>query len=264
MPRQPIAPFLVALVSSLALGCNGPETTLPTELPAGQPSTGQSPASAAPASGLAAASRVPEFDPGDFVSVVDNRFFPLPPGTRFIYRGSEDGEPLKDIVDVTREAKTILGVKVTVVLDRLFKSGDLVEKTFDYFAQDKAGNVWYFGEDTKEFENGVVVSTAGTFQAGKDGARAGIIMPAHPKVGETTREEFAPGVAEDMATVLSRGEKVSVPFGTFHGCIKTANFTPLEPGAREIKYYCPRIGFVRGFDVTGGTVRLHLTSVQSR
>jgi hypothetical protein len=204
----------------------------------------------------------PEFDPGDFVRVIDNPFFPLRPGTRFVYAGSEDGEPLKDLFDVTHDVKNVLGVEATVVLDRLFNRGALVEKTFDYFAQDRKGNVWYLGEDTKEFENGQVVSTAGTWLAGRNGARPGIAMPAHPKVGQTVQQEFAAGVAEDMSTFLERGTTVSAPLGTFHGCLKTSDFTPLEPGAKEVKFYCRGIGFVKGHDVTGGTVRLALTHIR--
>ncbi len=267
MPRYAIAPLLTALASALVLGCGNQAPTQPIETPladlAATLAADSTTAAAAPAPALEAASKLPEFDPGNFVRVVDNKYFPLPRGARFVYEGTEGSEPLKNVSDVTDIAKTILGVKVVVVLDRLFRSGALVEKTFDYFAQDKDGNVWYLGEDTKEFENGKVFSTAGTFEAGKDGAKAGIIMRAHPKVGQTTQQEFAPGVAEDMATVLSLDATVSVPYGTFDHCLKTEDFTPLEPGAKEVKFYCPAIGFTRGRDVTGGSVRLHLTRLAS-
>jgi hypothetical protein len=131
---------------------------------------------------------------------------------------------------------------VTVVLDRVFLNGELKEKTFDWYAQDKEGNVWYFGEDTKEYDNGRVVSTAGSFEAGKNGAKAGIIMRVHPKVGQTTPQEFAPGVAEDKARVLDLNATITVPYGTFTHCLKQEEFTPLEPDALENKYYCRASG----------------------
>ena len=148
------------------------------------------------------------------MKTIDNPLSPFLPGTRFVYVGTEDGEPLRDLVDVTRDRKTIQGVRATVILDRLFKAGELVEKTFDYFAQDEDGNVWYLCEDTKEFENGRVVSTAGTWLSGVHGARPGIFMPAHPKAGQTVQQEFAAGVAEDKSTFVDVHTTVTVPFGT--------------------------------------------------
>jgi hypothetical protein len=150
------------------------------------------------------------------------------------------------ITDATRDRKTILDVPVVVVLDRVFQSGPLTEKTFDWYAQDRQGNVWYFGEDTKEFESGRVVSTAGSFEVGKHAARAGIIMRAHPKLGQVTPQEDAPGVAEDKSRSLGVDATVSPPHGTVRHCTKTAEFTDLEPNAEEYKFYCPGIG------VTGG------------
>ena len=196
MPRALISSLLVAV--TLLLACDRQMPTTPTDLPA----------AAQPEASLSSSATAPHFDPKNFVRGVDNRFFPLPPGTRFIYVGQEDGEPVRNLSDVTRREKTILGVKVTVVLDRVYQSGELKEKTLDWYAQDKKGNVWYLGEDSKEYENGVVVSTAGSWEAGKNGARGGIIMPAHPHVGQLTQQEFAAGVAEDMARVLRRGLSV--------------------------------------------------------
>jgi hypothetical protein len=200
--------------------------------------------------------------PDEFVRDVDHPFFPLPRGTRYLYSGAEENEPTRDIIDVTTRDKTILGVNVTVVLDRVFIGGELAERTLDYFAQDKRGNVWYLGEDTKEYENGKVVSTAGSFEAGQNGAKAGIIMRAHPKVGQTTQQEDAPGVAEDKSTVVSLDETVATPYRTFHHCIKTKDFTPLEPGALEVKFFCRGVGFVRARDVSGGNARQALTDIQ--
>jgi hypothetical protein len=198
------------------------------------------------------------------VGAVDNPLFPLPLGRRLIYRGTGDGEPQRVVTDVTRQHKTILGVDVVVVLDRVFVSGELAELTYDWYAQDRHGNVWYFGEDTKEFEDGKVVSTAGSFEAGKNGARAGIIMRAHPKVGLTTPQEFAAGVAEDQARVVDKNVTATVPYGTLRHCIKTAEFTPLEPDVLENKWYCPGIGIAREQDVRGGNVTTALTAIVQR
>ena len=205
--------------------------------------------------------KFPDFDPSEFVAVVDNPYFPLQRGTRLTYTGTDDGAPLKNVTEVSNRRMSIVGVDVFIVSDKLYNSGSLVEKTTDYYAQDDDGNVWYFGEDTKEFDHGTVISTAGTWLAGKDGARPGIIMRAHPKVGQTTQQEFAAGVAEDMATVLRLNSKVTVPFGSFRRCVETEDFTPLHPGATEIKNYCPGIGLTKSRDVTGGTVQLELVKI---
>ena len=252
-------PLMTPLLLAFALACESENATQPSAL---GPAQQAHPSTVADVGSQS--SKLPEFDPADFVAGVDNRLFPLPLGRRLIYHGTEDGEPETVITDVTRNRKTILGVRVVVVLDRVFLSGELIEKTFDWYAQDKHGNVWYFGEDTKEFENGEVVSTAGSFEAGKDGARAGILMRAHPKVGQVTAQEFAPGVAEDKSRVVDLNVTVTVPYGTFRHCIKTEDFTPLEPGALENKFYCRGVGVVRERDVRGGTVSTALARIVSR
>jgi hypothetical protein len=129
-----------------------------------------------------------------------------------------------------------------VVDDRAWEGGQLIEKTYDWFAQDKEGNVWYFGEDTKEYEDGKVVSTKGSWEAGVDGAKPGIIMPADPKVGQSYRQEYYPGEAEDMARVLSLNDTVTVPYGSFDHVLETKEWTPLEPGFYEKKYYVGGVG----------------------
>ncbi|HEU5153481.1 MAG TPA: hypothetical protein VFU03_01990 [Gemmatimonadales bacterium] len=246
--------ILLLLGPALALACHAPDLTDPAAVGNDQTPvlTPQLPAGVAD---------LPPFDPNTFVPAVTNPLFPLPLGRRLIYRGTEDDMPETVVTDITRGQKTILGVAVTVVLDRVFLNGELKEKTFDWYAQDTAGNVWYFGEDTKEYENGKVVSTAGSFEAGKNGAKAGIIMRAHPKVGQVTPQEFAPGIAEDKARVLDLNAMITVPYGTFTHCLKQEEFTPLEPEALENKYYCPGVGIVKELDVKGGTVNTGLTTI---
>jgi hypothetical protein len=254
-PRTTLTRAAIA-AAALALGCSSQDVTEPS-------TAGMSPAD--PPSGIDAKRvGIEDFDPDDFVGAVNNPLFPLPLGRRLIYRGTGDGEPMRVVTDVTRQHKTILGVPVVVVLDRVFVSGELAELTYDWYAQDWHGNVWYFGEDTREFEDGEVVSTAGSFEAGKNGARAGIIMRAHPKVGLTTPQESAPGVAEDQSRVVDKNVTVTVPYGTFRHCIKTAEFTPLEPEVLENKWYCPGVGIARERDVRGGNDTDALTAIVQR
>lgn len=260
MPRSLLRLSVVALASVLTLSCNHNTPTQQSDVPAAPVASVATPAAQLESSSTSHF-RQPEFDPEDFVAGVDNRYFPLKPGTRFVYRGTEDGEPERVVTDVTRHQKTILGVKVVVVLDRVYLSGTLKEKTLDWYAQDEDGHVWYLGEDSKEYENGKVISTAGSWEAGKNGARAGVIMLAHPHVGQSYQQEFAAGVAEDKARVLQLNARVSVPYGTFKHCLKTEETTSLEPGAKEVKFYCPGVGFVKGDDVSGGTVHIVLTKV---
>jgi hypothetical protein len=263
MPTPRVTLGLAAAAAlALAISCNSQDTTQPS--PPYGASAGPTASATATAGAAGARSDLPVFDPGKFVRGVDNPLFPLPLGRRLISRGLDDGEPTTVVTDVTRDHKTILGVPVVVVLDRVFVKGVLTERTFDWYAQDTHGNVWYFGEDTKEFEDGRVVSTAGSFEAGKDGAKAGVIMRAHPKVGQVTPQESAPGVAEDKARVVARNVTVTVPAGTFHRCIKTAEFTPLEPDVLENKWYCPGVGITRERDVRGGTVSTALVRIVQR
>jgi hypothetical protein len=148
------------------------------------------------------------------------------------------------------------------VHDQGFLDGELTEDTFDWYAQDKAGNVWYFGEDSKTIEDGQVVSTEGSWEAGVNGARPGVIMLAAPEIGVRYQQEFAAGVAEDMAKVVSLTESVTVPYGSFTGCLKTLEWSPLEPGAREYKFYAPGVGELLEIDAKGSGQPLELISIQ--
>ena len=198
---------------------------------------------------------VPPFDATQFVSGVDNPYFPLVPGSVLSY---SDGTEIEQ-VEVIRGTKKILGVATTIVHDQVFVDGSLTEDTFDWYAQDGDGNVWYFGEDTKELDHGTVVSTEGSWEAGVNGATAGIIMLAEPKVGDSYAQEDAPDVAADKAKVVSLDETVTVAAGTFTGCIETLERTPLEPNVHEYKYYAPGVGLVLEVASSKGRGRLELT-----
>ena len=180
----------------------------------------------------------PHIDPADFTTTIDNEYFPLKPGTTFVYEGgAQHGE-----MTVTSETKMIMGVECVVVDHKEWEAGKLIERTHDWFAQDNEGTVWYFGEDTKEYDNGKVVSTKGSWEAGVDGAKPGIIMPAEPKVGESYRQEYYPGEAMDMAKVLSLNASVRVPYGSFDRALETREWPPLQPVFSEKKYYVRGVG----------------------
>jgi hypothetical protein len=190
---------------------------------------------------------LPKFDPCNYSNdgIVNNPFYTLTPDATYTYEGeTEDGKE-KNIVIVTNDTKEILGINATVVWDRVWLEDELIEETFDWFAQDKEGNVWYLGEDSKEYENGQVTTTEGSWEAGVDGAKPGIIMEANPQVGDQYRQEYYIGHAEDQAEVVSLNETVTVPFGTFANCLQTHDSTPLEPTTGdEDKSYCTDVGGV--------------------
>jgi hypothetical protein len=186
----------------------------------------------------------PRIDPAEFVSKVDNPYFPLVPGTRFVYHEIEDGKTTVNEVRVLPETKVIMGVTCTVVHD-VVKDGDRVkEDTYDWYAQDKQGNVWYFGEDTREFLDKGIIRTEGSWEAGVDRNQPGILMPDHPAPGAPYRQEYGPGHAEDMGQVVALNETVKVPFGSFSGCVRTKEWSLLEAGTDK-KWYAKGVGFIR-------------------
>jgi hypothetical protein len=193
--------------------------------------------------------------PGRFSAQVDNPWFPLTPGTTYVYTGVKDGKPARDVLTVTRQTRTIRGAPCVVVEDRLYLRGRLAERTTDWYSQDRQGNVWYFGEATAELDaRGRVTSTEGSWQAGLDGAEPGIYMPAHPRVGQSGRQELYKGHAEDHFRVV----------GLFANALLTDEWTPLEPGALGRKLYVRGVGTVVERAVKGGDEYLELISVRRR
>jgi hypothetical protein len=186
-----------------------------------------------------------------YSSRVTNVWFPLKPGTTFVYRGTKDGKPTRDVVTVTHRTRVIQGAPCVVVSDRLYEAGTLEERTSDYYAQDRDGNVWYFGEDTAELTPaGKVKSTEGTWRAGRDGAKAGIYFPARPRVGQTGRQEYYKGQAEDHFRVVSVSAMTVV----------THEWTPLEPGVLDEKVYRRGVGTLREVSLRGPVERNVLVS----
>ena len=200
-------------------------------------------------------------DPSRFVRTVDNPWFPLRPGTTFVYRGVKDGEPSRDVVRVTSRTRVIQGVRCTEVGDRLYTSGRLSERTTDWYAQDRVGTVWYFGEDTAELDPaGKVTSREGSWLAGVAGARAGVFMPARPRVGQRFRQEYLKGHAEDHFQVLSLRARARVPAVSSDSALLTKEWTPLEPGVVDYKLYVRGIGLVDERTIRGGDERNALVS----
>jgi hypothetical protein len=201
-------------------------------------------------------------DPADFTTRIDNPWWPMRPGSRWVYRETApDGTRQRVVVTVLDRTKRIAnGITARVVHDVVSEAGEPVEITDDWYAQDRCGNVWYLGEATKELENGKVVSTAGSFEAGVDGAQAGVIVPAKPRPGLRYRQEYYAGQAEDRAEVLSLREQVEVPFGFFRAgtVLMTRDLNPLEPKVLELKFYARGIGPVLAVGVSGGSDREEL------
>jgi hypothetical protein len=204
-----------------------------------------------PAPALHRSSAATAIDPGNFVRQVTNPYFPLRPGTLLVYRGVKDGKVQIDRVFVTDRTKTILGIHATVVRDiARRRGGKVLEKTFDWYAQDRQGNVWYLGENTKSFESGHV-STEGSWKAGEHGARAGIVMEADPRAATAYRQEFWKGHAEDQAWVVKRGGTVRVPLRKLHHKLVTFEWARLEPGVIDKKVYARGFGIVQELSQTG-------------
>jgi len=229
--------------------------------------TGTAPATSAP-------KLPPENGPGYTVDVrpenfptatkVDNPYFPLTPGTRATYDGNGEDGPERTVTKVTRETKTILGVATVVVHDTVLRDGTLYEDTYDWYAQDKDGNVWYFGEDTRALDDktGKLTDTTGSWQAGVSGAQPGIIMKAHPAVGDSFYQEYLKGEAEDQADVTKTGETLTVPYGSFTDAIRTKDYTALETAVVENKIYARGLGVIHVEHVTGPAETMDLVTIE--
>ncbi len=199
--------------------------------------------------------------PQDFVSVIDNPYFPLPVGRTLVYEGIKDGQTQVDTFTVTNQTKVILGITATVVSDVSTHDGTLLEKTFDYYAQDNQGNVWYLGEDTTHFLAHGKTDTSGSWLGGVRGAQPGLIMEANPQIPDAYRQELLVGQAEDTAWVVELGGTVTVPYGKLRNTLTTLEATRIEPGAYDLKIYAPGIGIALEQSLTGATEIAQLVSV---
>jgi len=263
---------LLVVLAVMLTGCG---TAVSTPSPAAQSSAAQSFPATASLPATPAATPIPTFarnpapivegqpyvqhiDPAMFVDRIDNPFMPWIVGSRFVFDGTEHVE-----VTVLPDTKEILGVQTTTVHDQVFSGSEVTEDTLDWYAQDAQGNVWYFGEQTAEYEGGKVTSTEGSWVGGVDGAQPGIIMLAQPAVGDSYRQEYLKGEAEDLASVMALSGSVSSKAGSWSGAdvLVTEEWTPLEPDVREQKTYARGVGVVEAHLLKGGKEHTSLTSV---
>jgi len=256
--------------ASMTTSTAKPSTAATTQTTQAPPSTTYPPTTVSQAtSTTSAAADAPtpagEYSPvinsADYVADVTNPFFPLKPGTKYTFDGTDEGDAEHIEVTVTNETRIILGVRATQVRDIVYVKGKLEEATLDWYAQDRQGNVWYFGEDSKEYDKGKVVSTKGSWKAGVDGAEPGIIMEANPAIGDTYRQEYLRGEAEDMAKIVDTNGSATTEYGQHSGLVVTEEWTPLEPGVTARKYYARDIGVVLEEYVKGAQGRTELTSI---
>jgi hypothetical protein len=262
----------LALATSLAVvgGCGAAATAGKDNSPLTSPkpasSTASNGASAGSSSqgGLPRGSESVKLDPVDFSVSIDNPYWPMSPGSKWVYSETDTkGTKQKVVVEVTGQTKMIAnGIEARVIRDTVTENGVPVEITYDWYSQDKAGNIWYLGEYVSNYENGKVVDHGGSFEAGVDGAQPGIAMPANPEPGLSYRQEYYKGEAEDKAAVIAVGkERVQVPFGYFNkDILMTRDLVPTEPKVQELKFYAPNVGPLLSVHTDGAGGRAELVS----
>ncbi|MGI8860793.1 MAG: hypothetical protein ACR2HO_11700 [Rubrobacteraceae bacterium] len=227
--------------------------------------SGSSSAAASAGQGdLPQGSEAVKLDPAEFTTRIDNPYWPMAPGSKWVYSETDTkGTHQKVVVEVTHKTKMIAnGIEARVVRDTATENGKITEQTDDWYAQDKAGNIWYLGEVTAEYKNGKVTTRSGSFEAGVDGAQPGIALPANPEPGLSYRQEYYKGEAEDKGAVVTVGdEQVQVPFGFFDkDVLMTRDLVPTEPKAQELKFYAPNVGPVLSVHTDGDGGRAELVS----
>jgi len=205
----------------------------------------------------------PTIDPAGFTSEITNPYFPLTPGTTFVYEGTSEGKAEVNAVRVTAVTRHILGVDCLIVHDVVEQAGVVVEDTFDWYAQDKAGSVWHFGEDPRELDaRGRVMTTKGSWEAGQHGANPGVVMTARPTIGDSYRQEYRKGVAEDRGRVIQTGQTRTTPTRSYDNVVVVAERTRLEPKILEHKEYAPGIGLITENVVKGADEASHLARIE--
>jgi hypothetical protein len=275
MKHLRIVDFTIGLVFLALAGCATPSTntapppptiriepTVPGLLTAPAATVSKNPT--APSGSPTSGPYAPKIDPANFVTVIDNPFFPLKPGTTFVYYGkTEKGKEHNEVL-VTSETKVIMEVTCVVVKDTVMVDGKLEEATIDWYTQDKSGNVWYFGEDAKDYDpSGKVISTAGSWVGGVNGAQPGIVMEASPVIGDPYRQEYLKGEAEDKAQVVSLSESATIKYGAFSNLVMTKEWSDLEPNVTENKYYAKGVGFIL-VTTPDGVEYLELTEIRMK
>ena len=263
-PRVIAATLAVGVLAGIAAGCGSSSSSSSTAASSTTGSSTTASSTSAPALAPIHGTYSPTIDPSNFVKTINNRYFPLIPGTGFHYTGvAENGKaPRRDDMVVTHQTKQILGVTATVVRDVVSAHGKPIEKTDDWYAQDKAGNVWYMGEDSFELKNGKFAKAPDSWEGGVNGAKPGIIMPGSPQKGDQYRQEYYPNVALDQAKVLGSGGTVKVPQGSYKSTLLTVETAPkVDPGVAEQKYYVAGVGDIKEQTVRGNHEGIHLVSI---
>jgi hypothetical protein len=253
--RRAISGLAGALLGSLILAACG-----------GGSSSGTQAAGSGSATTEPAATSLPQgadpfpVDPSEFTTEIDNPYWPMKPGSQWIFRETDaEGSVSRVVVTVLDKTKTIAnGIEARIVHDQVTEGNQVTEDTYDWYAQDADGNLWYLGEDTTEYENGKPKTKEGSWEAGVDGAQPGIIMPASPQVGMTYREEYYKGHAEDGASIIGTDALAVVPYGRFENGVQTRNFSGIEPDVIEEKIYAEGVGVVLEITVSGGSDRAEL------
>ena len=251
----PAATAQASTATSVPVAASASPTSGGSAAPASPPPAATAARNPAPVD--AAVPYQPAIDPADFVSAIDNPYWPLTPGTSYEFESADE----QTKVVVTSERRTVMGISTVVVSDKVFADGKLSEDTSDWYAQDRAGNVWYFGEATLSYEDDPAGDPAGSWEAGVDGAQPGVVMLADPLGGDVYRQEFYAGDAEDMALVRYANGSITVPAGSYENVLVTEEWTPLEPKVIELKYYAKGIGVVEERQILGGTELVKLTKV---
>jgi hypothetical protein len=267
MKQSTAVPLIAALALSLAAaGCSAEHTSAP-----GATSTAQPSASVAATSTSTTASHLPvgdehvTLDPAEFSADITHPLWPMKPRTRWTYREVEADGAVTDgvVVATTKTEKLANGITGRVVRDTARQGGQIIEDTIDWYAQDSAGNVWYLGEQTAEFEHGKIVSRHGSFEGGVKGAQPGILLPAKPEVGQRYRQEYLQGEAEDNGEVLATDELVQVPTGHYRRALLTKDTSTIEPTVVEYKLYAPGVGPALALSISGGSSREELIKIDA-
>jgi hypothetical protein len=263
MRTTPTAIALGAGVALLFTGCSSTPPPQADPTPSPKPSVAATSATAEPSTPLPTGSQPVQLDPAEFTTEIDHPYWPMKPGTRWTYREvDEEGEIKEVVVVVTTQTKKVAnGITARVVRDTVRVDGSIIEDTFDWYAQDAHGNLWYLGVDTGEFEVGTHSPRAGSFEAGVDGAVPGMMIPADPAPGMRYRQEYYKGEAEDNGEVLSTAEMAQVPAGLYRGALLTKDTVTIEPDVQEYKLYAPGVGPVLVLGVSGGSGREELIKV---
>ncbi len=272
MKRSKITILFLISLTLLSAGCQAIRLKLPVFVPTSSPTVMPTPTAIPPTATVQAAPTptaapaveiyAPVVDPSNFVKTVNNPYYPLKPGRSFTYTGKKEKLSLRKEIVVSKKTRVVMGVRCTEVADSMWVAGKLAQKTLEWYAQDKDGNVWYFGADAKQYKSGKIIGSAGSWQAGVNGAQPGIIMRAKPTLGDNYRQNYLKGTVEDMGYVVSLDGALKVPYHAYKDLLITLQWSNLTPDIIENRYYARGVGFVYSEIAQGGTGELKLAKIK--